>query len=49
VDLADVQRLIEELSLPVELSVGLDPSVRSEYNRLWSLAQLRDEGPHERG
>ena len=48
VDLADVQRLIEELSLPVELSERLDPSVRSEYRRLWSLAQLRDEGPHER-
>lgn len=49
VDLADVQRLIEELSLPPELSERLDPSVRAEYGRLWSLAQLRGVGPHERG
>jgi hypothetical protein len=49
VDLADVQRLIEELSLSVELADRLDPSVQQEYRRLWSLAQRRAEGPHERG
>jgi hypothetical protein len=49
VDLADVQRLIEELSLPAELADRLDPSVQQEYRRLWSLAQHRAEGPHERG
>ena len=49
IDLADVQRLIEELSLPLELADRLDPSVQSEYRRLWSLAQHRSEGPHERG
>lgn len=48
VDLADVQRLIEELDLPSDLSGKLDPSVRSEYQRLWELAQRRREGPHER-
>ena len=49
VDLADIQRLIEELSLPAELADRLDPSVQPEYRRLWSLAQRRAEGPHERG
>jgi hypothetical protein len=49
VDLADIQRLIEELSLPAELADRLDPSVQQEYRRLWSLAQHRAEGPHERG
>jgi hypothetical protein len=49
IDLADVQRLIEELSLPSELAAKLDPSVQAEYRRLWSLAQHRAEGPHERG
>lgn len=49
IDLADVQRSIEELSLPLELAEKLDPSVQSEYRRLWSLAQHRGEGPHERG
>ncbi len=49
VDLGDIQRLIEELGLPIELADKLDPSVQSEYRRLWSLAQRRGEGPHERG
>ncbi len=49
IDLADVQRTIEELSLPLELADRLDASVRPEYRRLWSLAQRRAEGPHERG
>ena len=48
IDLADVQRSIEELSLPLELADRLDPSVQPEYCRLWSLAQRRAEGPHER-
>ena len=49
VDLADIQRPIEELRLPAGLAEKLDPSVRSGYLRLWSLAQRRGEGPHERG
>jgi len=48
IDLADVQRLIEEIGLPSDLAEKLDPSVRSEYRRLWELAQRRKEGPHER-
>jgi len=47
-DLGDVQRLIEELDLPLELAEQLDPSVQAEYRRLWELAQHRREGPHER-
>ena len=58
VDLADIQRLIEELRLPAELAEELDTSVRSEYRRLWSpkftvagksISPGRAEGPHERG
>ena len=49
VDLADVQRLVEELGLPAALEAKLDPSVRAEYRRLWDLAQRVREGPHERG
>ena len=49
IDLADVQRTIEELSLPLDLAEKLNPSVQPEYRRLWSLAQHRAEGPHERG
>jgi hypothetical protein len=48
IDLADIQRLIEELHLPLELADQLDASVRSEYRRLWELAQCAREGPHER-
>lgn len=48
IDLGDVQRLIEELGLPSDLAEKLDTSVRSEYERLWELAQRRREGPHER-
>ena len=49
VDLGDVQRLIEELRLPVDLDRRLDLSVRAEYRRLWELAQHAGEGPQERG
>ncbi|MBI4772192.1 MAG: hypothetical protein HY784_17675, partial [Chloroflexi bacterium] len=35
IDLADVQRLIEELRLPPELADALDPSVQAEYRHLW--------------
>jgi hypothetical protein len=49
VDLGDVQRLIEELRLPIDLDAKLDPSVRAEYRRLWELAQHAGEGPQERG
>jgi hypothetical protein len=48
IDLADVQRLIEELHLSPELADRLDASVRAEYRRLWDLAQRAREGPHER-
>ncbi len=48
VDLADVQRTIEALKLPLELGDGLHPSVREEYRRLWALAQRMGEGPVER-
>jgi len=48
IELADVQRLIEEVGLPRDLAEKLDPSVRSEYRHLWELAQRRGEGPHER-
>jgi hypothetical protein len=49
VDLGDVQRLIEELRLPIDLDAKLDASVRAEYRRLWELAQHAGEGPQERG
>jgi hypothetical protein len=48
-DLVDVQRLVEELHLPLDLDAKLDPSVRAEYRRLWELAQHAGEGPQERG
>lgn len=48
IDLADVQRLIEELHLPIELAEDLDATVQSEYRRLWELAQQARQGPHER-
>ncbi len=43
-DLADVQMLIETLDLPAALATKLDPSVRSEFTRLWNLAQKSREG-----
>jgi len=45
IDLADVQRLIETLDLPRELSEHLDPSVRAEFERLWELARHAHQGP----
>ena len=47
-DLADVQDLVINLKLPLDLVDRLDPSVQAEYRRLWELAQVRDDGPHER-
>ncbi len=41
-DLADVQRLIRESSLPKSLSEQLDESVRSAYLDLWDKAQHID-------
>ena len=38
-DLADVQDLIVNLSLPIELADRLDASVQDEYRRLWKVAQ----------
>lgn len=49
IDLADVQRLIEELKLPADFDEKLHPSVRAEYRHLWELAQHAGEGPVERG
>ncbi len=48
IDLADVQRLVEELSLPLDFADRLDDSVQPEFRRLWELAQHVDDGPHER-
>ncbi len=48
IDLADVQRTIEALKLPLEVGERLHPSVRAEYARLWALAQRAGEGPVER-
>lgn len=42
-DIADVQDLIIALDLPLELEEKLDASVRTEYRRLWEVAQKRDE------
>jgi hypothetical protein len=39
IDLADVQKLIIHLNLPLELREQLDASVRAEYTRLWESAQ----------
>jgi hypothetical protein len=47
-DLADVQRVIEELKLPADFADKLHASVRDEYRRLWELAQHAGEGPVER-
>jgi hypothetical protein len=41
-DLADAQDLISALHVPRELGEQLHPSVRSEFDRLWQLAQKRD-------
>jgi hypothetical protein len=38
-DLADVQDVIVLLKLPLAFAERLDPSVRSEYERLWRTAQ----------
>ena len=38
-DLADVQDLIMTLNLPLELADRLDPSVSSEFKRIWMAAQ----------
>lgn len=47
-DLADVQDLILAQNLPLEFEEELDESVRTEYRRLWELAQHANEGPGER-
>jgi hypothetical protein len=38
-DLADVQDLIIALKLPRDLGEQIDPSVRSEFYRMWDAAQ----------
>ncbi len=44
-DLADVQQLIERLSLPANLAGDLNASVRDEYLRLW---RITDEARSEK-
>ncbi len=46
-DLADVQDLIRRANLPRELAVGLHPSVREEYVRLWDSVEAAP--PDDRG
>ena len=41
IDLADVQKLISELRLPLDLADQLDPSVRDEYIRMWKARRNR--------
>ena len=41
-DLGDVQALIRELRLPLSFAEKLDPTVRSEFERLWNLAQKKN-------
>lgn len=41
-DLADVQDLVRALKLPPEFADRLDPSVRAQYQQLWSQAQAPD-------
>ena len=41
-DLGDVQAIIRELQLPRSFAEQLDSTVRSEFDRLWHLAQKRD-------
>jgi hypothetical protein len=41
-DLGDVQAIIRELQLPRSFAEKLDPTVRSEFDRLWMLAQKHD-------
>jgi len=41
-DLGDVQAIIHELQLPRSFAQKLDPTVRSEFDRLWMLAQKHD-------
>jgi hypothetical protein len=41
-DLGDVQALIRELRLPLSFAEQLDPTVRSEFERLWNLAQKKN-------
>lgn len=38
-DIADIQDLIVRAKLPPDLAMRLDPSVRTEYRRLWEIAQ----------
>ena len=42
-DLVDVMELIRARKLECEYSGRLDESVRSEYERLWTLAQIQDD------
>jgi hypothetical protein len=38
-DLADVQRLIQELNLPAEFENGIDPFVQAKYREVWETVQ----------
>ena len=46
-DLADVQRLIQELHLPAELTDQLNPFVRDKYRELWNVVQNASAEPNE--
>jgi hypothetical protein len=48
-DLSDVQELIVRLELPRDLAASLDPSVRTEYDRLWQAAQSAPRSPGPTG
>jgi hypothetical protein len=44
-DIVDVQRLIEMLQLPAELSAQLHPFVRDKYMELWSVVHDNPQQP----
>lgn len=46
-DLADVQRLIQELKLPADLADQLNPFVRGKYRELWNVVQNASTEPNE--
>jgi hypothetical protein len=46
-DIADVQRLIQELNLPLALADQLNPYVRDKYRELWTLIHTYPPEPQE--
>jgi len=45
IDLADVQKLIQTLDLPLEFAAQLDPFVRDKYLELWHAVQDNPQSP----